>query len=97
MENGGTCLNDWLEFTFSDKEPSKICGRRPPRRSISGAGPSNVTFVSNESIELRGFMIQYQSKSNSTYDNVSPSLLWSTQNYPITQDTRLLLKINCLI
>merc|ERR1712136_236048 len=37
MENGGTCLNDYLEITFSNREPQKICGRRPPRRPISGA------------------------------------------------------------
>ena len=62
MENGGTCLNDYLEITFSNREPQKICGRRPPRRPISGAGPSTIKFVSNANVEMRGFQVQYQGK-----------------------------------
>ena len=60
MENGRSCLNDWLEMTFSNREPVRICGSRRPRRVISGAGPANVTFASNESIDdFRGFWMIY--------------------------------------
>ncbi|XP_078487205.1 uncharacterized protein LOC100180981 isoform X1 [Ciona intestinalis] len=58
MENG-QCLKDYIEITFSDKKAPRVCGFRPPRRPIVGAGPATVKFVSNGGVSYRGFYIQY--------------------------------------
>lgn len=61
MQNGRGCENDWLEITFSNRPAIRLCGMRRIRRLISGAGPTNVTFGSDESVDdFRGFWMLFR-------------------------------------
>jgi len=60
MENGGSCLKDYIIMEFSDGKSSRICGYRPIRKPFLGPGPVKVTFASDAKTEYRGFYLQYQ-------------------------------------
>ena len=61
MQNGRGCENDWLEITYSNRPAIRLCGMRRIRRLISGAGPTNVTFGSDESVDdFRGFWMLFR-------------------------------------
>lgn len=64
-ENGPECLNDYVEFTSFGAKPQRVCGRRLPKTPMIGFGPANVTFVSNDKINMRGFKIVYHSNTTS--------------------------------
>ena len=60
MENGGTCLKDYVEFRFSNRKPFRICGAQLPRGNLVGTGPANMTFVTDAATNYNGFVVQYQ-------------------------------------
>jgi len=60
MENGGTCLKDYLEFKFSNQASFRICGGQAPSNNLAGTGPVNITFVTDAETNYNGFYLQYQ-------------------------------------
>ena len=64
MENGGTCLKDYVEFKFSNRPSFRICGGQPPAQNLVGTGPVNITFATDAETQYNGFYLQYQGKQS---------------------------------
>ncbi len=59
IENGADCPKDYLEWSAYATKQQRVCGKRLPPPLV-GLGPANLTFVSNEAVGMRGFMVMYQ-------------------------------------